>query len=307
MARTLGWLLVTAVAFAPALGARPSAQAVGGPAPREVELELGGGAFLKVVRIEPGKFVMGSQLDAGELPHEVEITRPFYMGVYTVTQNQYRQVMGQNPSYFCAQGGGAKQVQGLDTRDFPVEWVLWEDAVAFCKKASGAPALRARGWVVDLPTEAEWEYACRAGTKTSHHCGDSLSSHQANFSGGAPHGGAPQGPYLARTTKVGSYRPNAWGLYDMHGNVNQWCKDWHDPDYYRASPKQDPQGPAQGHRHVMRGGYFSDSGSTCRSAFRNWGAPDIRFQGHGFRVVVRVPSRDGGRNTSSGEQGSEGK
>jgi formylglycine-generating enzyme required for sulfatase activity len=244
------------------------------------------------VRIEPARFVMGSQQGGNESPHTVEITKPFYMGVYAVTQNQYRQVVGTNPSHFSPQGEGAKQVQGLDTRDFPVEQVSWEDAVAFCKRASASPALRARGWVVDLPTEAEWEYACRAGTKTAFHYGDSLSSTQANFAGPFPHGGAKKGPYLMRTTKVGSYRPNAWGLYDMHGNVHQLCKDWFDDNYYRDSPKQDPPGPAQGTKRVMRGGACYESGTSCRAAFRNWCAPDYRFQNIGFRVVVRMTPQD---------------
>jgi formylglycine-generating enzyme required for sulfatase activity len=288
MFRTLGLFVTTAVALAPALSAAQHARPVGGGAARELDLELVGGALLKVVRIDPGKFVMGSEVAANETPHEVEITKPFYMGIYTVTQNQYRQVMGKNPSHFSPQGGGADQVKGLDTRDFPVEQVLWEDAMAFCKKASESPALKARGWVVDLPTEAEWEYACRAGTKTSHCYGDSLSSAQANFNGFHPYGNAPNGPHLQRTVKVGSYRPNAWGLYDMHGNINQWCKDWFAEDYYKDSPKQDPQGPARSDKHCMRGGTFSDGGYACRSAFRNWGAPDTPYQGHGFRVVVRV-------------------
>ncbi len=286
MVRTLSLLVMAAAALAPALGEAQQPRPVG--AAREVELELVGGARLKLMRIDPGKFVMGSTADAGAPPHEVAITKPFYMSVYLVTQNQYRMVMGTNPSGFSAQGNRAKAVAGLDTRDFPVERVLWDDAMAFCKRASESSALKARGWVVDLPTEAEWEYACRAGTTTEFHYGPALSSAQANFNGFHPHGGAPQGPHLQRTTKVGSYRPNAWGLYDMHGNINQWCKDWFDDNYYKVSPKQDPQGPAQGAKHSMRGGTFSDGAYACRSAFRNWGAPDVRYEGHGFRVVVRV-------------------
>jgi formylglycine-generating enzyme required for sulfatase activity len=291
MVRTIGLLAVTAAVLAPALVGAQNARPGGGAAAREVELELGGGVLMKFVRLEPGKFVMGSGEAPNETPHEVEITKPFYLGVYAVTQNQYRQVMGNNPSYFSPQGGGAKQVQGLDTRDFPVEQLLWEDAMAFCKRASASAALKARGWVVDLPTEAEREYACRAGTKTAFHYGDSLSSHQANFNGFHPFGNAPKGPHLQRNTKVGSYRPNAWGLYDMHGNINEWCKDWFDDNYYKVSPKRDPQGPAQGAVHCMRGGTCSDGAHACRSAFRNWGAADARHWGHGFRVVVRLSPR----------------
>jgi len=145
------------------------------------------------------------------------------MGVYTVTQAQYRQVMGKNPSWFSAQGGGKKKVAGLDTDAFPVEWVSWNDAKEFCAKVSALAELKSRGLVVDLPTEAEWEYACRAGTKTVFHSGNSLSSKQANFDGDYPYGGASKGLYLERTARVGSYAANAWDLYDMHGNVYQWC------------------------------------------------------------------------------------
>ncbi len=142
--------------------------------------------------------------------------------------------------------------------------------------------------MVDLPTEAEWEYACRAGTTTDFHYGDTLSSHQANFVGEFPHGKAPKGPTLQRPAKVGSYRPNAWGLYDMHGNVWQWCKDWFAEGYYKVSPKQDPPGPAQGDKHCMRGGGWNESGSSCRAACRSWCIADHRFGGNGFRVVVRL-------------------
>ena len=162
---------------------------------KNLELDLGGGVKLKVVRIEPGKFLMGSPNHeaerepygmGSELQHEVEITQPYYLGVYTVTQAQYRQVLGQNPSWFSAQGAGKKEVAGLDTDAFPVESVSWHEAKEFCDKVSALTELKSRGLVVDLPTEAEWEYACRAGTKTVFHSGNSLSSKQANFNGDHP-------------------------------------------------------------------------------------------------------------------------
>src|SRR5262249_15110032 len=126
----------------------------------------------------------------------------------------------------------------------------------------------------------------RAGTKTAFHCGDSLSSQQANFRGNYPYGSAVKGPSLGRTTKVGSYAPNAWGLYDMHGNVLQWCKDWYDKDYYQRSDKRDPSGPAHGEKRIGRGGSWLADGNGCRAAFRDPGGPEGHDFNRGFRVVV---------------------
>src|SRR5262249_13994061 len=157
----------------------------------------------------------------------------------------YREVMGSNPSWFSAGGGGRKAVEGMETADFPVENVTWKEAVAFCTKLSARAEERKAGRVYRLPTEAEWEYACRAGTKTPFSFGRSLSSRQANFDGTKPYGAA-RGKSLGRPAPVGSYRPNAWGLFDMHGNVFQWCADWYAKDYYENSPRRDPKGPAGG-------------------------------------------------------------
>src|SRR5262249_11368647 len=153
-----------------------------------------------------------------------------------------------------AEGGGKDMVKGLATADFPVERVSWHEAVKFCKKLSVRPAEKRARRVYRLPTEAEWEYACRAGTSTPFHFGRSLSSRQANFDGNAPYGGAAKGPWLRRTCKVGSYQPNGFGLFDMHGNLFQWCNDWYGRDYYKDSPRQDPQGPDEGTARIVRGG-----------------------------------------------------
>jgi formylglycine-generating enzyme required for sulfatase activity len=256
-----------------------------------MEADLGGGIKMKLVRIESGKFMMGSPKsekgrDEGEGPqHEVEITKPFYMGVYTVTQAEYEKLMGKNPSYFCRDGAGNEKVAGMDTSRFPVEAVSWEDAMEFCRKLS-----KKEGKTFDLPTEAEWEYACRAGTTEAFHYGKSLSSKQANFNGNGPYGGADKGPHLKRTTGVGSYEANAFGLYDMHGNVQQWCKDFYKQDYYGESPPRDPQGPAKGALGpVMRGGPWGVIASGCRSARRNGHPPNFRGAYDGFRVVMRLP------------------
>jgi formylglycine-generating enzyme required for sulfatase activity/HEAT repeat protein len=260
--------------------------------PKRLEVDVGGGVKMKFVLIEPGKFTMGSPKSEGadyetqEKQHKVEITRPFYMGVFTVTQQEYEQVMGKNPSNFCAAGGGKDRVAGLDTASFPVEFVSWNDAAEFCKKLS-----EKTGKKFDLPTEAEWEYACRAGTKGPFHFGDSLSSKQANFDGNRPYGGAAKAVYLERTAKVGSYKANAFGLFDMHGNVWQWCKDNYSDDYYKDSPVKDPQGPANSTSRALRGGSWSYDAKDCRSAFRGHGEPDGRYDAGSFRVVMRPELR----------------
>ena len=255
--------------------------------PNEITNSIG----MKLALIPAGKFMMGLPKDEkergdNEEQHEVSITRPFYLGVYVVTQAEYEKVMGNNPSYFSAKDTGKDSVKDMDTSRFPVETVSWDDAVAFCKKLSELPEEKKAGRVYRLPTEAEWEYACRAGTKTVFHYGDSLSSRQANFNGEYPYGGADKGPFLARTAKVGSYAANGFGLYDMHGNVWEWCQDWHDANYYKNSPREDPPGPAQASARVVRGGGWGDHGGDCRSAGRIGGEPGFRGSGLGFRVAA---------------------
>jgi formylglycine-generating enzyme required for sulfatase activity len=267
----------------------------GEEAPREVTNSIG----MKLVLILPGKFSMGSPRDeanryGSEGPtHEVEITKPFYLGIYPVTQEEYRKVMGTNPSHLCASGGGKDKLKdaALDTKRFPVESVSWEDAVAFCKKLSALPAEKAAGRVYRLPTEAEWEYACRAGTTTAFAFGDALSSTQANFDGAQPYGGAKKGPALGRTCPVGSYKANAWGLHDMHGNIWEWCNDWQDASYYGTGPMKDPQGPATGKTRVSRGGAWGFGATHCRSAYRGHDDPAGRYNNTGMRVVCVVPAR----------------
>jgi formylglycine-generating enzyme required for sulfatase activity/dienelactone hydrolase len=266
------------------------------PLPKALELDLGDSVKMKLARIESGKFRMGSPPgEAGrgddERPHEAVIAKPYAIGVFPVTQAQYRQVMGTRPSRFSPKGRARDRVVGLNTDDFPVENVTWDDARDFCRIVSLLPAVRDKGWVVDLPTEAEWEYACRAGTETALHFGNALSSRQANFNGNNPYGDAAQGPSLGRTTQVGSYPANAWGLFDMHGNVLQWCKDAYDPDYQLA----DQKGPSD---RVVRGGLFNFAAKDCRSARRFHFDPTLRVSALaqnptrggppiGFRVVVR--------------------
>jgi formylglycine-generating enzyme required for sulfatase activity len=252
---------------------------------------------MQLVLIPPGTFLMGSpeaeedrSADEGPL-HEVAITRPFYLGIYPVTQEQFQRVMGTNPSYFCPGGESKEDVAGLDTKQFPVENVLWKNALSFCKKLSALPEEKRCGRVYRLPSEAEWEYCCRGGAPSYQvfHFGNSLSSTQANFDGNSPYGGADAGPYLERPCKVGSYTPNGFGLYDMHGNVWDWCNDWYGYWYYRESPRADPPGPPGGSRRVIRGGSYSHFGSGCRSAYRLGTTLAYRSSFLGFRVAL-VPS-----------------
>ena len=234
-------------------------------APKELALDFGGGVKLQLVLIPTGRFSMGSpadepERDEDETQHEVTFTRPFYLGRYAVTQEQYERITGINPSYFK----GAKN---------PVEQVSWDDTQMFCRKVGGVT-----GQLLRLPTEAEWEYACRAGTTTAYYAGhaesdlDRVAWYIANSK--------------SQTHPVGQKRASAWGLYDMHGNVWEWCQDWYAP--YRALPAADPQGPAEGQVRVVRGGAYYRAAKLCRAAHRGKSAMSYRYGGTGFRVVVEL-------------------
>jgi formylglycine-generating enzyme required for sulfatase activity/serine/threonine protein kinase len=263
--------------------------------------------------IPPGEFLMGSPDTEGQLvpskfgngqqtmermqdegPHQVRITKPFYLGVYEVTQEDYERVTGTNPSHFSRAGKGKDKVPEMDTSRFPVEMVSWELAVEFCRLLSAMPAEKSAGRVYRLATEAEWEYACRAGTTTPFHFGNKLNGWAANCNGEEPYGTETEGSYLDRTTTVGSYQPNAFGLYDMHGNVFEWCQDWYAGAYYDFSPSEDPAGPATGSLRVTRGSSWAGYAHDCRSAARVGGPPGDRHEELGFRVVL-VPVNAPGR------------
>ena len=200
--------------------------------------------------------------DNSEKPaHEVTLTKPYYLGKFEVTQEQYQQVTGVNPSQF-------------EGRDLPVETVSWNKALEFCKKASGKTGLTVR-----LPTEAEWEHACRAGTRTTYNSGPA----EADLDQAAWYDNNSGN----RTHPVGQKKPNAWGLYDMHGNVWEWCADWHED--YGAKAVTDPQGAAQGQHRVLRGGSWTSDPSHCRSAVRGRSGPDGCLYALGFRVALDVP------------------
>jgi uncharacterized protein (TIGR02996 family) len=262
---------------------------------RPVVPELLNSIGMRLALILPGRFSMGSPANesgrrADEGPrHEVTITQPFYLGVFPVTQAQWQTVMGHNPSFFSAGGEGRDMVKKLDTGDFPLEQAEREEVFTFLTKLSRRKAERAARHKYRLPTEAEWEYACRGGVMTSaFHYGNSLCSTQANFSGREPYGKAGEGPNLRRTCAVGSYRPNAFGLYDMHGNVYERCSDWYADDYYASSPAEDPEGASTGPALVVRGGCWSNDARLCRSARRCGDATSGWMGGLGFRVVLAL-------------------
>jgi formylglycine-generating enzyme required for sulfatase activity len=218
-------------------------------------------------------------------PHEVEIPRPYYLGVHLVTQEQYRAILRDNPSHFQERGAGAAAIRGVDTRPLPVENMTWHQAVSFCEKLSALPAEREAGREYRLPTEAEWEYAYRAGTSTPFFQGASLSSEQANFIGHYPYGGAAKGPNLRRTCAVGSYPPNAFGLFDMAGNVWEWCQDVYGPGY-EPGPARDPTGPTSGGQRVQRGGGWDSSSVSLRAARRAAAPTTGHYLSVGFRVAL---------------------
>jgi formylglycine-generating enzyme required for sulfatase activity len=240
--------------------------------PKTRTFDLGNGVNMEMVLIPAGTFMMGSpdseaDRDDNETQHQVTISKPYYLGKYPVTQAQWQQVMGNNPSHFK----GDKLL--------PVESVSWDDTQSFClklKEITQAP--------FGIPTEAQWEYACRAGTTTPFHFGSQLNGRQANCDGTVPYGTDMKGPYLKETSAVGTYPANAWGLYDMHGNVWEWCSDWHGD--YPTRSVTDPIGPATGSFRVLRGGCWFSVAVSCRSADRRWNDPSGRCRILGFRVAL---------------------
>jgi formylglycine-generating enzyme required for sulfatase activity len=259
-------------------------------------VELTNSIGMRLLLIPPGEFLMGSPKNerlrgSKETQHRVRITKPFYLGAYEVTQAEYRQVMGANPSRFSRTGSRSRLVTRQDTLRFPVENVSWNDAVAFGRKMSARESQTGR--VYRLPSEAEWEYACRAGTTTPFHFGSILNGREANCKGNShPYGTSEPGPFLNRPAVVGSYIPNSFGLYDMHGNVWEWCQDWCDADYYHGSPLDDPLGPTSASYRIYRGGTWCNIAWVCRSACRNGGAPSSRLGSLGFRVAIDVPDKN---------------
>ena len=254
-----------------------------------------------MVRINGGTFTMGSpanepEREDNETQHQVTVSS-FYMGKYQVTQKEYQAVMGTNLSDFKGD-------------NLPVEWVSWYDAIVFCNRLSMreglSPAYRINGstdpaaWGVinetwnavtivagsngyRLPTEAQWEYACRAGTTTPFNTGNNITTSQANYDGNYPYNNNAKGEYRRKTTPVGSFAPNAWGLYDMHGNVWEWC--WDRGGSYSSGAQTDPSGAGSGDARMLRGGSWDYYGQYLRSAERDRRYPYFVNSDVGFRLV----------------------
>jgi len=260
-------------------------------APAESKTESG----TEMVLISAGRFVMGDQTQIDAAPHEVAISA-FYMDKNLVTQEQYEKVVGENPSRWK----GATN---------PVEQMRWSDAARYCNARSKSeglePCYDLQTWECNfqangyrLPTEAEWEYACRAGSTTAYFFGNEPSKLKDYAWFEKNSGGKPQ--------PAGQKPPNAWGLYDMHGNVWEWCNDFYQVDYYQQSPKENPTGPKAGDTKVVRGGAWKFSDETCRSAYRyneNPGYADVCFgyDIYGFRCVRNTSNVQSAKNQPAGD------
>jgi formylglycine-generating enzyme required for sulfatase activity len=228
---------------------------------------------MSFVLIPAGSFIMGSpaaepERDPDERQHPVTISKPFYLQTTQVTQKQWAQVMGINPSRFKDCGG-----------DCPVDSISWEDAQEFIRRLNQQERVNK----YRLPSEAEWEYACRAGTSTPFYTGRCVSTNEANYNGNSPLSGCPKGENRKRSLPVSSFPANPWGLYDMHGNVWEWCQDWYGD--YPTGHVTDPTGPACGEKRVLRGGSWVCVAWGIRSAIRSWLRPGDRGGVIGFRLA----------------------
>ena len=254
-----------------------------------VRNELG----MEFVFLPAGKFLMGSPLNEpgrqgwDREPVEVEVVQPSLFGRHPVTQSQYQAVMGETPSHFAETGPGKDELEGVDTTQFPVERVSWNDAMSFCDRLStmALPSGLSGDYRYVLPSECDWEYACRGGTTTAFCFGDAENGTRVNCRGHFPCGTEEKGPFLGRTSMVGDYPPNSLGLFDCHGNVLEWCADFFNSNVGAA-------GPGAGARRVCRGGSWDYYARFCRSAYRIRNNPDNRNISLGFRLaVVRTEPR----------------
>jgi formylglycine-generating enzyme required for sulfatase activity len=280
------------------------------------DIEITNSIGMTLALIPPGEFDMGSSEDeikrvlgrehegdwhptyidrvGSEGPrHRVKMTRPFYIGTYEVTQAEYEKVMEVNPSHFSAADEGRDKLDSPDTGDFPVEMVAWSDALEFCRRLSALPDEKEAERHYRLPTEAEWEYACRAGSASS-------------YCFGGDEAKLPEYAWMrvnsdGSSRAVGTRKPNAWGLHDMHGNLWEWCADWYHNKYYGQSPEANPPGPQSGSwtvpndpssriARVVRGGAWTDANPDWfRNAARSpSGRGDSGSSRYGFRVVCVI-------------------
>lgn len=323
-ATSVSMFLLLLAAFAPTSGAEE-------PATHGQPHEIANSVGMRLIKIPAGEFLMGGQESAEDLVkafpaygrkpegfgdeyprHRVRITKPFYLGKYEVTigdfskfvtETQYKTEAerdgtggwGYNPKIGHCEGRKLqynwRNAGFPQTNDHPVLNVTWNDAVAFCQWLS-----RKEGKTYRLPTEAEWEYACRAGTTTRYSYGDDPAemvklAKTTSDKGWTSFPAVQNIPVSAEgsgqfTVPVGSFPPNRFGLYDIHGNVWEWCADWYGKDYYSRSPVDDPQGPDSGQRRIRRGGAWNSFPLWPRCSFRNWNRPDSRCVNLGFRVAM---------------------
>lgn len=270
---------------------------------------------MKLAYARAGEFQMGSDVNEkdrrdDENQHKVRISRPFLIGAHEVTQAEFAAVMDYQPSWFSPKGNGAEKIAKINSGELPVDSVTWFDAIEFCNRLSERDGFQPYYSITDvktenesrvsakveivggtgyrLPTEAEWEYACRAGSSTPYHFGE------ADGGGNYIHRVSTRNygtglKKLGRSTTVGSYKPNAWGIHDMHGNVAEWCWDWYGKSYYGNSPADDPNGPLNGDHRVLRGGSWLVKQTSCRSATRFWNVPGKADMHIGFRIA-RTPT-----------------
>jgi formylglycine-generating enzyme required for sulfatase activity len=237
------------------------------------------GAGIRLLLVPAGSFQMGSPeteplREGQEQLHTVRLSRPFYLGETEVTQKQWERVMvgGRQPSVAASCGPRC-----------PVENVSFGEVQEFLRRLNA----RSSGKPFRLPTEGEWEYACRAGTTTPFSTGANLSPEEANFHGGHPYPGGKPGAFRGQPTRVASFSPNAWGLFDMHGNVWEWCEDWHCP--YHPGPVTDPVGQCASKLRVIRGGSWAFGADSARCALRYTHSPQDRGPSLGFRVAKDAP------------------
>jgi formylglycine-generating enzyme required for sulfatase activity len=221
--------------------------------------------YQEMVWVFPGSFLMGSDAKKGdidEIPRHKVALDGFYIDKYEVSRESFERVMGYNPSKFNG------------CPNCPIDNISWFEADEYCRKSEKR-----------LPTEAEWEYACRAGGDGPFNTGSAMGGTMANFNSEIPSGGVPKSPFRKKPVPCGSFKPNTWNLYDMHGNVWEWCADWYDIAYYGNAPEKNPRGPKDGRYKVARGGGWDSNGDALRSANRISYSPEIRMHVIGFRCV----------------------
>lgn len=285
---SMRFVSITAIVVA-AIGFRTLPDVAAADVPR---IETTNSLGMRFVVVPGGEFLMGSSTDDAhadddERPqHRVRISQSFRFAKFETTQAEFRAVMGANPSWFAPTGGGRGEVAGVDTDKLPVDMVTWHEAEEFCRKLGELPAERAAGRTYRLPTEGEWEYACRAGSTGSFSGSTELTSREACIFE-SPVAGLPTAAKL-HPRPVGSYPANRFGLCDIHGNVWEWCADYYSPADYTQEPATNPTGPEAGTGRVIRGGDYRSTPAMARSANRDFTRATRRDQGNGFRVVLIV-------------------